>query len=1140
MADRQNGTEFAGNEAAGVSTAAGPMSSDGMAAATNFHQANPTTTTVNSNHLLNNSLAANPEATASGLTSGAKKRFTPEQTAALRSRFTPEGKLEDHILNDLLQETGLTEKQASLMKGSDSSPNQRIPWINQPFGTFFFTKIKTWWSRERSSHRKATINQASSATGTPITTSPPNSTAPAPANPPNMQSTWQTATSGAPMITPLYQFNNYGGMPLGGVPATITTPLPTYPLYNYPQSLSMPQYNWDSSLLPPTAISPVGGSFSSAPSLAVAQSQTPSPSPTGTSGGPPSALPPMPPATLTQAPSSTATSANAARSTNQPSSSFMSYLSPALHNLTAPLATTTGATVQPSTYIPQSFSYTAPPPSAKQLPATPPVADSKSAMDGVVHLISHAATSPTPARSPSPVKIPTIEEEIQLLMDDNGEITDMPAYAKLVSSQTEWDSRAKVLAPLNSTANLKTLQSFRRQQGLKLVTKLLLQSKDQLDDSDATSVAVVALQILLKMPVSIDELKEVKTGKVVKHFATAAAGDKGSEIHEAAKKVMDSWQALVANASAKESVSPTTTGEQPFHDKPNERKRDRDAADEDPAAAKRVKSDDAVKRDSSSDKDKRKSIATTGLASSVTATSPASATAVADMDIFKSLAHTSLPKIKKVEPKAVDETTKPAAEAKAAPSTTESRTATVGTFALPVAESIPSYRKDPSASNAASASASASVSASSSSAPAKRRVRFAEGDKLVSVRFFETDTGHDKEAFNITPHMHGNARDFDRQEGKRAFRKELHQAKEWVPPPLINAPETYEWGKNSMEDKIQEERERTLLGVAYYSDNQIPPSATEPTEPAAPPPHHPPKPILWEAPPPPPVAAVPFAPFAAPLAGGLDLGNINSLLGMLQNSNVQASNNPQQSLLAALQQPAAQQAPQQPNIASLLSRLAQQPQLNLASLLSAAASAASPIAQPSQQQPQANSTASGVQSNLPGQQQQHQQQQQQLQQQYKQPQQQYNPQQFRPNMPGHMGQQHQQHQQQQPNSAASTSTTNSRSRWGPPPPSANPIAPGNPQLNNSTHTYPYQQHQQPNHHHQRGASHNTNNINRGGARGGGFGAGGRAGPYDRPGPGSAQGAQMAPGSMDRPCNNFVATGMCRWGDRCAFRHDVKQ
>ncbi|KAJ3185415.1 hypothetical protein HDU87_000034 [Geranomyces variabilis] len=916
------------------------------------------------------------------------------------------------------------------------------------------------------------------------------------------------------MINPLHQYN-YGGMPLTGVPGTITTPLPGYPMYNFPPA--MPQHDW-STLLGSTAISPMGSSFSSAPSSATPQSAS---SITSFSGLP-SSISALPPAPSAQVPTFTTGAQGAA----QPTYTLPSYQTQASHHPPPTTITTTSVTTPPAQPpTPDSLSSSRPVPLPTRLPASPPVTDGKSAMEGVVLTSPQPAAAPTPARSPSPVKVLTVEEEIQLLVNGTGEISDMQAFAKLVSSQTEWESRAKVLAPLNTAADSKNLQSFRRQQGLKLVTKLLLQSKDQLEDAAAASVAIVALQILLKMPVSLDELKEVKTGKVVKHFATAAAGDKGSEIHEAAKKVMDSWQALVASASAKESASPTDEAQ----DKANERKRDRDSAEQDAAAAtssKRVKADDAVKRENSAASDKRKAAAPL--------TPPA---AVADMDIFKSLAHTSLPKIKKVDPKVLEEATKPALEAKAtSPITTEkSRTATVGTFALPAAGTIPSYRKDPSATTLSPASASASASASS--APAKRRVRFAEGDKLLSIRIFETDQGgQDSDSFNTVPHMLGNARDFDRQEGKRAFRKDVYQAKAWTPPPLINAPQTYEWGKNSIEDKIQEERERTMLGVAYYSENQIPPSATEPIEPATPPPH-PPKPIRWDPPAPAPAAPA-FAPLSTPLAGGLDLNSISSLLGMLQSNNAQA--NPQQSLLAALQQPAAAQTPQQqPNIASLLSKLTQQPQLNLASLLGAAAGA-TPKAQPNQFQ----QLGGQHRHSPPGQQHQNQQQnphQQQYNQQQQQP--------YRQNLPFHMQQQQQQQTRTQgsPDNTA-TAGTNTRSRWGPPSNATvnnnsnnENLTPGGfppggfPQQHNAQ--APYQQHQQTQqqqqyNHHQRGASHN----NRGGGRGGFGGGAGRPGPYDRP----QQGVQMAPGSMDRPCNNFVATGMCRWGDRCAFRHDVKQ
>ncbi|KAI8918420.1 hypothetical protein DFJ77DRAFT_293617 [Powellomyces hirtus] len=464
-----------------------------------------------------------------------------------------------------------------------------------------------------------------------------------------------------------------------------------------------------------------------------------------------------------------------------------------------------------------------------QLPPTPPLAIEERLQTFPMEQSPDAV--PTGARSPTPEALmPSFTDSLGELLDDRGALTDVAhvqSFARLAGSQSEWDDRARVLAVLNkpSHVHLKILKSFLKHSGLKIVTKMLLQAKDRMEDPVVASVAVAALQLLEQMPVDVAELREVKTGKVVKHFASSNAGPQGAAIQEAAEKVMASWAALVSKP-AKESVSPVDDS----HEKAADRKRERESPTQEngETSMKRAK---PPKDDSSPKNDN-------------ILTEKPKPTAVPDLDLFKSLSHTSLPKIKKTDAPVPTKS----AEAKGLSTPSSTAVAAVLTPAakpsppvLPVQDKIPSYRAEKAAGSASGAD----------STTKKRRVRFAEGDKLVSIRYFEKEApGQEKETsntFNITPHQHGNARDFDREEGKRAFKRDITETKDWAPPPVVNGPATYEWGKDSTEEKAQEERERTVLSATYYTESHIPPSPAEPSE-------EPvvasavPKSILWDAP----------------------------------------------------------------------------------------------------------------------------------------------------------------------------------------------------------------------------------------------------------------------------------------------------
>ncbi|KAI8824381.1 uncharacterized protein EV422DRAFT_519922 [Fimicolochytrium jonesii] len=484
----------------------------------------------------------------------------------------------------------------------------------------------------------------------------------------------------------------------------------------------------------------------------------------------------------------------------------------------------------------------------------------------------------TPARSPSPqqlmdVDIPeetkSFDEMLAPLLDARGQLSDvthMSQFTKLAGSISEWSERQVVLRVLSDAENTEVWKSFLGLNGLKLVTKMLLQAKNLISDVEAAAAAVSALGLLAKLPVDVNELREVKTGKVVKHFASMTDSE---AVQSAASKVMSSWQALVAKPKE------VPAGSEGAHAADNEKKRERESSPTEPGnLAKRVKdSKDALP------------------------TSNPSAV-VDDTDIFVSLSNANLPKIKKTDGAAPAKNT----EVRSPDKLKEQVPSPQIRSEKLEPEKLPSYR----AKTDNPATSDAGVSAG------KKRVRFAEGDKLVAVRYFEKDEHlTDNEAQKVTPHQMGNARDLDRQEGKRAFQRDTVPVDKWTPPPVLNwkvmndvtkklEPKTLEWGNESEEQKVQDQRERTTLGTYYTDNQQIPPTPSEPDTVHSSSQSTSPKEILWE--PRPAAAAVP-APAAPPPGPAMQqLQALNPVLLQQILAVVGQQQNPAATLLAALGQ----------------------------------------------------------------------------------------------------------------------------------------------------------------------------------------------------------------------------------------------
>ncbi|KAI9106151.1 hypothetical protein DFS34DRAFT_48694 [Phlyctochytrium arcticum] len=365
---------------------------------------------------------------------------------------------------------------------------------------------------------------------------------------------------------------------------------------------------------------------------------------------------------------------------------------------------------------------------------------------------------------------------------------------------------------------------------------MLLKAKDALNQTQVALFVVSTLHVLQRLPVQLDDLREMKTGRVVKYFSTANCGD-GPEakrnttmINDAAGRVMKRWQALISR-SATEDKDKT------------EKKRVREEAG---GTSSGKKAKVAAEKTDKKVED-RKVVA-----------------AVDNFDIFKSLSHAALPKIKKSEKSSESRETPPPSTQGVSNTSRESTKRADSTIFQPLtqpkasmptstssllidAASIPSYRDTslplPTSSTTTSRDGNSSKQETpdSGNTRQKKRVRFASDDKLVAIRYIEKhhpNQHEQEEEFAMTPHVRGNARDFDRQEGHRAFRSapssrppvDVVASKEWHVPRLISSPQRYEWAKESVEMDVQQDRVRGILSVTYFTEDQIPYSPAEPDE----------------------------------------------------------------------------------------------------------------------------------------------------------------------------------------------------------------------------------------------------------------------------------------------------------------------
>ncbi|KAJ3137189.1 hypothetical protein HK100_000908 [Physocladia obscura] len=117
--------------------------------------------------------------------------------------------------------------------------------------------------------------------------------------------------------------------------------------------------------------------------------------------------------------------------------------------------------------------------------------------------------------------------------------------------------------------------------------------------------------------------------------------------------------------------------------------------------------------------------------------------------------------------------------------------------------------------------------------PRRKRKSVSFSADLVKTRFFNSD----EEAAGVAQDWtNRSARESEKQEGRKAFHREgddrnsIQAKNRWKNPKGLMRVSGYLQAKETAETKIQEERERGILSVSYYVDEDIPATPGEPDE----------------------------------------------------------------------------------------------------------------------------------------------------------------------------------------------------------------------------------------------------------------------------------------------------------------------
>ncbi|KAI8809811.1 hypothetical protein BJ742DRAFT_224901 [Cladochytrium replicatum] len=399
-----------------------------------------------------------------------------------------------------------------------------------------------------------------------------------------------------------------------------------------------------------------------------------------------------------------------------------------------------------------------------------------------------------------------------------------------------------------SIKNSEVSKSFVSGKGLKLLRKWLVAISSGEGDVASTFLGISIMKLLKLLPIEFDHLKETMIGKIVRQVGKKS---ENQDLKTLALEVEEKWRGLV-------------------HEKKNtKRERDEDEGDAPAAKSANTGKKPTGKELSTLNENRAKKPKVSDEAAAAALQQHLQQFGQPAVDIFRDTSKDSLPRFRRTDKVGKSDGKAENGKEKETPSVTtqsahvpgmyrrdrsDSPTGSSGPTAMDTTGDTHSEKSGQKRPHSPTDQAITNTTDATEQPPEKKkkkskRVTFAPDHLLRQIKIFESnpeewgrpsgsgsgasaaDEDKDSEDF----HERGNVRDFERSEGKHAFRK-MEAEIDYYSPRLVKNVTSIKRGENSEEANIQADRERTELRVFYRTEEQIPDNPREPTDPPAPPP----------------------------------------------------------------------------------------------------------------------------------------------------------------------------------------------------------------------------------------------------------------------------------------------------------------
>ncbi|ORX90885.1 hypothetical protein K493DRAFT_317653 [Basidiobolus meristosporus CBS 931.73] len=392
-----------------------------------------------------------------------------------------------------------------------------------------------------------------------------------------------------------------------------------------------------------------------------------------------------------------------------------------------------------------------------------------------------------------------------------GHVDHIPKFVKFMRSEEQSTHRSLLLTVLVNTTDRSILKSFANSKGPTILRMWIVQAQ-----KENNPLLTKLLEVLKKVPMDIDTLKETLLGRVIKTLKNSELED----VKKLATELMDRWTKLI-----QQEASAPAPKKRPSEKAENDAsKSDTDLAKED--TRKKARPEKPTNPDvTSSSKptaigagNKAKQLGaskTSGPARQEKSTA-SNAMAVANVDFFNELSASALPKISKVRPSTTSklgvQSSKPKntsfspldallpkimskdgnnlkrGNSESRDGERKSKASRTGVESI-MTDIHPSTRPD--------------TESVLKPGTKKKRVSFAPDHALVQIREFKTEV--EEPSMSVT--------------------------KDWeTPKPILFEFDVPQRGADSKEIGVQQAREAGVLSALYFSESQIPDTPNEPTD----------------------------------------------------------------------------------------------------------------------------------------------------------------------------------------------------------------------------------------------------------------------------------------------------------------------